>query len=506
MTPLKYFRHRYHILLYASILFIYGSALFAASDLPIWSQITAFESQALHQIHAAKRGSPEALLKLFLLASGDVRTNNQYLKIKSRLNQFFLNLPADTFNGKSEWEKGYILNKKMHQILFRENELDKSSHYHADQSQLSKIFSTTQYNCISSSLLYLYLAKKINLDVDAVLLPTHSFVQLNLSNGKNIEIETTSSNGFDWIHDRKFYHNLSKNWFSKRGLQPSTYEDYLRRTIIKPSRLAAVNMMTQHTFPERMKFYDRLRLLEFSILIAPEETDNLLSLLYAYNNLYIQLHENKDTFELKNLYDQSYDHIKSLITKYRYNSKISKASQGYLTQAAYSYLKVGELEKSRSIFLFGLNSAREKIKNDEKLNQNYLAIFSGLLKGYLRNGQTNIGNRVINSVNQKINLATGWEKVILWYFSKRMEAYWNKEEWQKITKLYDSFKRFNINLSNAEQFKLNVQSAYLNYALKYERVGNWRKATKIILTCRHKIKNAQKCSQRLTKLQQQHQG
>lgn len=478
----------------------------AISDLPIWSEVTPFESRTLHQIRSARRGSPDALLKIYLMASGDVRTESQYRTIKSKIQRFFDSLHPDTFSGKSEWDQGYLLNRLMHQQFFRENLALNESRYEADQSQLSKIFQSGRYNCISSSLLYIYLARKLDLDVDAVLLPTHSFVQLNLRNGKKIEIETTSAEGFDWNHDRKFYKKTAHNWFSKRGLRPSTYEDYLNRSIIKPARLAAVNMITQHTFPERMAFKDRLRLMEFSLLIAPEEQDNLLSLLYAYNNLYIELHQKEDIYALKHLYDKTYDHVSQLIKKYPSHQKISQAAQWYITQAAFSYLKVNEADKAKNIFLQGLRTARYQIQKDPNLNQNYLAIFNGLLKSLLKNSQTSIGNKLIRTVNQNINLGPRWKKIVAWYYSKRMQLYWQQQKWQQITVMYDSIKSLGLGGEELKTLESNVQSAFLNYSLVYEKQGNWRKAFKILLTCQHQLEKAQRCQSRLNTLKQAHQG
>lgn len=478
----------------------------SGSQFPFWSQLSQFEEQSLSKITAAKRGNTDALLRLYLIASGDIRQLKEFSKIKYRLNKFYREVGTDIANEKNDWEKGYQLNRAMHNYFFRENDQSSTLNYDADQSQMSEIFRSAKYNCISSTMLYIYLAKKLHLDVQAVILPTHTFVQLNLGNGKKIEVETTSANGFDWIHDRKFYKLQSSKWFSKRSLKPSTYEDYKNRRIVSAVELAAVDMNTQHTFLQRMSRENKIRLLEMSVLIAPTESDNLLSLLYGYNNEFIRFNKQNDFKSVKPLYNKTYQWMSALWMNQPVDRvKILKAFRWYFSQAAYTFMKTGELSKAETIFLQHYDDVKKHTQDEPGIMNNYRAIFHGLLKKYLLKNQIKQADRLISKVNVKGFENGRWQKIVMWYYGKQLEKKWQVKNWLAVINLYDHFKHQKLNIADSKQFEQNVTAAFQNQSLTFERKGNWRGAAEVLLQCIEKIPLASNCMKNLERLRHQHQ-
>lgn len=475
------------------------------NNFPFWSKITPFEESSLYKLPAAKRGNADALLRLYVLASGDIRDRPSFKKIKTRLDKFYNTIGIDIATEKNDWKKGYRLNRAMHEYFFHENDQTSSLNYDADQSRMSEIFRSGKYNCISSTMLYLYLAKKLHLNAQAVVLPTHTFVQLNLDKGKKVEVETTSINGYDWIHDRKFYKLQSSQWFSKRSLKPSSYEDYKNRRIISAVALAAVDMNTQHTFLERMSRKDKIRLLEMSVFIAPTESDNLLSLLYGYNNEFIRFNKQSDFYSIQSLYDKTYQWMNSLwLEQPIENSKILKSFRWYFSQAAYTYMKTGKLTKAEKIFLTHYKGVKKYAKTEQGIMNNYRAIFHGLLKQHLKKNQISQADGFIRKVNAKGFQDARWQKIVMWYYGKQLQKMWNTKNWLAVINLYEHFKQQKLNIADPKQFQQNVSAAFQNQSLTFERKGNWHGAAEVLLQCIEKIPLASNCMKNLNRLKSQH--
>ena len=265
------------------------SILAQANTFPFANELTPFENETLSNVEALKQGEPDALLALYLVASGDVRFKWQYQSVQKDINRFFKQY-AKSLDQTDELKKAQILHDAMHAYFFVGGNSGRSagSGYDFDQSKLSGVFTTEEFNCVSSSLLYIVLARKLNLDVNGVVLPSHIYVQLNFNNGESIDIETTSVNGFDVVHDEEFYERDDRSWFEERGLTPSDYQDYLEREIVTPFELGVLNMRNQHTFEENMAFGDRYRLAEIMSHLDLTDLKAHLQRLSFYNNAFVE--------------------------------------------------------------------------------------------------------------------------------------------------------------------------------------------------------------------------
>ena len=74
--------------------------------------------------------------------------------------------------------------------------------YKERQTRLNVMFADGSYNCVSSSLLYLALAKACGLDVRGQVTPNHAFCTLYVTDGSGggktkIDVETTNPYGFN---------------------------------------------------------------------------------------------------------------------------------------------------------------------------------------------------------------------------------------------------------------------------------------------------------------------
>ena len=215
-----------------------------STELPFWSPLTAAEADALRAVAAARSGDARALASLAIMASGDRRAAADYQTIHERIDRFVSEVRPSVEGAQDDWHRGYELHRAMHRVLFKSqgNGLDR---YELNQSRLTTIFDTNRYNCISSAMLFTVLARNFSMPVRGVSVPTHAFSQLDLPDGKVLEIETTSNTGFDHVHDERFYREGAAQWSSSRGLAPVTFEQYQGRKLLEPYQLMALGMLNQ---------------------------------------------------------------------------------------------------------------------------------------------------------------------------------------------------------------------------------------------------------------------
>lgn len=76
--------------------------------------------------------------------------------------------------------------------------------YKSGASTLDLPLTTGDYNCLSSAVLYNIAARRLNLEVDAMMLPTHVYSLVRTLTGA-IEVETTNPNGFNPNRKSKEY-------------------------------------------------------------------------------------------------------------------------------------------------------------------------------------------------------------------------------------------------------------------------------------------------------------
>lgn len=270
---------------------------------PFWSSLTPFETKVLRNVDAARTGDPDALLALALMASGDIRNQQTYDRIRKSVHAFIEQIQARIDRKSSGYAKGKILLNAMHATFFKggkdEAESELIRGYDSEQSKVSTIFKTGRFNCISSAILYMILARYIDLSVQGVVTTEHAFIQIIADGGRISEVETTSKSGYGLVHDKKFFKESFTNFSESRNLSVPAYEDYLKRRVVLPYILITENMNHQHTAAARMDSDTRQRLDEFMGYIDVVSASAQLARLNAYYSGCVQLfnHRNRGDIE-----------------------------------------------------------------------------------------------------------------------------------------------------------------------------------------------------------------
>ena len=124
-----------------------------------------------------RRGDAHALLALALVASGDHRDAASHADFTARVDRFIAELGPTMAAAADDWHRGYELNRAMHRQFFGGERTELGS-YDFNQARLTGVFTSGHYNCLSSAVLYVVLARAFGLPVRAVVVPTHVFVEL----------------------------------------------------------------------------------------------------------------------------------------------------------------------------------------------------------------------------------------------------------------------------------------------------------------------------------------
>lgn len=273
------------------ISFLEGTPASQAASL--WAPLTPFEIQTLNDIEAARSGDADTLLAFALIASGDVRHQHTFDSIQQQVHQFIQRIRPTIESQSSIYGKGQKLLRAMHDRYFTKYRKDATTElidgYDSEQSNVSAIFKRGQFNCVSSAILYMVLARYFYLDVQGIATMHHAFVQIIVSNHRPIEVETTSKNGYGQVHDKTFYETGFAAFSLTRNLAVPTYEDYLNRQVLSPLMLIAKNMNNQHTLASRMDKTARHRLFEIRGYLDKDTAAAQVNRLGVYQNSLIAL-------------------------------------------------------------------------------------------------------------------------------------------------------------------------------------------------------------------------
>lgn len=426
-----------------------------------WSTLSDVEITALNQAGSAGNGDPDALLMLAILASGDIRSQSGYTEIADKIHHFVIQMQPILNTETNTWRKGLKLFLAMHdEFLLSNDPTDELEGYRPNQSQFSQIFRDKTYNCISSTLLYLILARYFDLQVEGVILPSHSFVQLTTPQGQIIEIETTSRTGYGLKHSHEFYTNNASQWSQYRNLETISYTDYLNREIASIYHLITDNMNHQHTSPNLMSESDRNRLYELRAWLFPNNPKAQLFRLYLFNNELIRLEELNDEKSTAQLLKISLQVIEEHYEKaLKDNLKLSDKVHQIIS---YIHIRTAELalnESAEAEAVSHFNKAIKWIKGSPE-EQTY-----------------------------RDNIAVSW----LTHGNK----FFSKKDFISAIHFYKQAYIPKINPQLKQKIDANISSSYWNLSVPYLNQGNSYAAYELLRECQMSFPQIQQCQKHI---------
>jgi len=446
---------------------------FGARNLPVWSQLTDFEYRTINDYADARDGDADALLALFVVASGNVRTEVEFEQIRQQFQTGLDQLQSSLATADSDRARGEQIHHGLHRIFYQPTTNDVLSAYDADQSQLTRIFSDGVFNCISSSLLYIATAHHFGLQTSGVLLPSHAYVKLELDSGEQIAIETTSVDGFDQNHDRAFYERNAR-WFIERDLQPPSYENHLQRRVVSAAELGLENMWNQHVDPERMAYQDRMRLAEIKGHLQPDDHEAQKNRMIYYTREFEHLERSGNLDTLQRLFS----HIEDYMTAMEGMAQRTPASEDAVFQSLFAWLQAARANtwvhgdqpgRAAQLIRSELTRLNEFSGEIEELD----SIINNLHVALARYAQRRTTSQAFPQAREAFS---GMEAecadsvtcrdALTRVYAEWAAFYWSFQEYSDAIDLYEEYLALNLGSDNEPVIRSNMASAYINLAEK----------------------------------------
>ena len=412
-----------------------------------WWPMAATTAAVLKRIDKARSGDATALLALAILASGEQRDADAWRAIEQRVDNFVAELKPVVNAAVDDRQRGYELHRAMHRVFLNGVRGELGS-YRLEQSRVTGIFETGQHNCISSAMLFVVLARAFNLPVRGVLVPTHAFVEIGTPHGKIIEVETTSEQGFDVVHDERFYKEAAANWSRSRALRPLTIEEYRRREILEPYRLIAMGMINQAGQPGTSDV-QRGQLVEMAALIDPDsvEVQRVRTLVYAFEAH--QLFDLKAARTLAKMFDVIGPELEVVTSKFATNSEMMRAARWAEALFADALQVVGRSQEAAALADDALPLVDLRWEDSAALRSSFMNVF----------------------IDQMLTLMTQKDYArAVQVMSKRMQM-----------------------CRSAYVCAHDLEVVYSNWSAEYQYVGKWQSARSTLQECVALLPNEVQC-------------
>ncbi len=495
------------------------------NNYPIWSPLSRFEEQTLDLRFAAQEGNPDALLALFLMASGHYQQQDFELA-QSAVNHFTQTLLEQSVDSSKPKAQGRIINSAMHHVFFAEHQNTHAQHenansnnnapsgrYKAEQSALAGIFKERDFNCISSSLLYAVLIRKMGLQGLGVMLPTHAFIELNLGGGENIEVETPSPHGYDQLHDIAFYNQDNNDWANARGLTPATYADYLQRERIPLWQLGTRNMLHQHTHPNRMSELERGRLAELSAFLDPHYEAAQINRMAYYTQEAQLMFQQNDWHGLARLIDTTFDNLAQDTPRFNRNQSLQNSFFWLHLVAIKTFSSLNKLDNTVNFIQasYSLSSTTQQL---EQVKNSSIDALNLLLKEAIKIHDFQHGLYVLTAIEPFSSDHPHYADAVQWFYSQWAEYFWQQKQWSDSVSILEDYFLQPYLSTNNQSMQANLAHAYGNWVGAELAINNPEVAKAITeqceiqhfeqTTCNDARKRLQAAEQLKIKQQRQH--
>lgn len=456
---------------------------YGQSPFPIWSELSYFENDTLSLRHRAQQNEPQALLAFYILASG-LRNLADYENSQRRVAAFIEGLPSDLRADSDRYRQAQRLHQLMHQHFFVAPDSRQQGGYDEDQSAIAAIFSTGQFNCISSSMLYIVLARYLDFNSRAALLPSHVFVEINLGDKGKAEVETTSPAGFGITHDEAFY-QAAAAWFKERGLPASSLRDYQNRQLISPLQLAALSMLTQHTDSAHMSRSDSVRLGEISAFLDPSNPIAQSRRLQFYSSEVETLSERGAWYDLLRLYATTLADMRQIQPLFPDHKAIQHTIYWLHTSALFAYANTGNLDgyKTQLNILLSLpnhNQERAVFETAVLDSSQQLFAFLGQKK------QFEEALLFASSLEEHVHKNPKWGRSLATLYNLWAIDRWEQQDWPGVVDVLEEYFSQPYQDAADNTARKNLANGYRNWLSLYLNASDWTGAKSVIDSCTSK--------------------
>lgn len=293
--------------------------------------------------------------------SGEI--HNQYKnKYEQLIENFRIDIKSSFYNLESYKQGEFILKWAHSNIL---------SSYIENQTLMDNLIDTGNYNCVSSSILYLILAREAGLNINIIETQDHVFCSIETETGW-IDVETTTVYGFDPGVKQEFHQEFEKTGFTY--VPPGKYRS--RKTINDRETVALI-------FQNRMSLLQKKNLHDQVIGIAVDRwtlsgSDN------SRKDMNDSFRNWAATLNNRGSYKIAYDLISAVSEKY----DLINSNQDLLYSLAYNHIIKLTNSKDYSTAKTFISTANELLESSDYTELENIIITENLAD-LVRNGTYN---------------------------------------------------------------------------------------------------------------------
>ena len=444
-----------------------GRTSFGHNLLPIWSPLTEFESNTLQTISVNPNPSANTLLAFYVMASAEDRHGHAFHNYQTRIKLWIEDLPPSIRNKQTLASAKSVFQRMYKSFLDNES---RGGGYSADQSQLTSVFDNGSFNCLSSSLLFIVIAKELGYDVSGIVLPSHAFVEIQLARSERIDIETTAYSGFNVQHDEAFYQREDNTWFEERNLVPPNYQDYLNRERVSTTQLGLINMWSQHAAKNRMPDMDRMRLAEIRGTLMPNHKGAQAMRLYYFNRELALLLDQTDRDALERLRDIANSVTTSLSYHWSTDEDFFESYASVKTQLALASFRLDDPEQ-------GLLETRQLLDRvyssnlavDGSIEHNLFYALDQYINLSLEAEDYFRARTAFSGIEAQCQEHSLCQTSMLKLYSHWAASHWANNDWNQVISIYQEYLLENPAQLSAQTIKNNAQIAYVNWAREFPK-------------------------------------
>lgn len=474
----------------------FDRSAFGTAPLPFWSQLTPPEIRALQGRDRAAAGDDGALLQLAIFASGDRRSDSAYAAITARFDAFVAREHADLAAFKNPDLRAERLLRDMHAGFFKRGTVVSGPQpgYDYDQSAFTGIFADGRFNCVSSAILYMLLAREFGFTVKGAVMPFHAYVHLVFPNGTSAEVETTTPDGYEKAHAGSAAPTRYPNWYYARGLDPKVALDYARRRLVDPIDLIGFNMRNQHLFALSLR--DRYRLLEAGAWVNPADrqaqTDRM-----AVWELEFQYLSARGQWEPAH---RMFAAIAPLLPEARACMAADSIPNDHPAWLAYSRaradLEVGRSDEAAAFSDTAL--AWIPAGGDAKgaLRGNVMGLLMRISQKFVEADRFPQAERLLLKYPAYAKDSAEYRANLSWVYANWSQIDWKKSDWASAIERLEKAMPY-ARPKDAASLEQDLGAAFFNRALGYKKRGDSYAAQEILRHCRDRVPRAKACKTEL---------
>jgi tetratricopeptide (TPR) repeat protein len=470
----------------------FDRSAFGTAPLPFWSQLTPPEVRALQGRDRAAAEENHALLQLAIFASGDRRSDSDYASITARFDAFVAReRPALDAIADPDRKADKLLHD-MHAGFFKRGKVVRGHQpgYDYDQSAFTGIFTEGKYNCVSSAILYVLLAREFGFTAQGAVMPRHAYAHLVYRDGRSAEVETTTPDGCEKAHAGSEAPARPASWYSARGLDPRVALDYSQRRLVSPFELISFNMRNQHLVPLSLR--DRYRVLEAGAWVSPGSRQAQLDRIAIWELEYRYLASRSEWDVAHRMFGVIFPLLPGVRDRLGPDSAGTEHPAWLAFSLAHTDLELGKLDQAIAYADTTLAWIPAGGDPNGGLRGNVMGLVMRVSQKLVEADRFPQAEKLLVRFPGYLKDSSEYRANLSWVYSNESHAAWKRSDWAGAIDCLEKALKY-ARPKDAPPLEQDLGGAYFNRALAYRERGESQKAQETLRHCRDRVPKAKEC-------------